>query len=67
MAGVLGAPPFVLGWDVASVVDAVGFGLTTVAGERIYGLTCYASAIMLPGGDAAALQLTSAIATTPSI
>ena len=26
VSGLLGAPPFVLGWDVAGVVDAVGFG-----------------------------------------
>jgi NADPH:quinone reductase-like Zn-dependent oxidoreductase len=39
MAGVLGDPPFVLGWDVAGVVDAVGFGVTTVAaGDRVYGM-----------------------------
>lgn len=39
MAGVLGDPPFVLGWDVAGVVDALGFGVTTVAvGDRVYGM-----------------------------
>ncbi|MEO9011344.1 MAG: NADP-dependent oxidoreductase [Nakamurella sp.] len=39
MAGVLGDPPFTLGWDVAGVVDAVGFGVTTVAvGDRVYGM-----------------------------
>ncbi|UOE44143.1 NADP-dependent oxidoreductase [Agromyces larvae] len=39
MAAVLGAPPFGLGWDVSGVVDAVGFGVTTVVpGDEVYGM-----------------------------
>ncbi|WP_236793491.1 NADP-dependent oxidoreductase [Amycolatopsis sp. GM8] len=39
MAGVLGEPPFVLGWDVSGVVEQVGFGVTTVKpGDEVYGM-----------------------------
>ncbi|WP_043624852.1 NADP-dependent oxidoreductase [Nonomuraea candida] len=39
MAHVLGAPPFVLGWDVSGVVEEVGFGVTTVEpGDEVYGM-----------------------------
>lgn len=39
MAGVLGDPPFVLGWDVAGTVDAVGFGVTVLReGDRVLGM-----------------------------
>lgn len=39
MAGVLGEPPFVLGWDVAGVVEQVGYGVTRFApGDEVYGM-----------------------------
>ncbi|WP_434453167.1 NADP-dependent oxidoreductase [Lentzea sp. E54] len=39
MAGVLGTPPFVLGWDVSGVVEKVGFGVTTLKeGDEVYGM-----------------------------
>ncbi|GAA3635606.1 NADP-dependent oxidoreductase [Kineosporia mesophila] len=39
MAGVLGSPPFVLGWDVAGVVEEIGFGVTTFqVGDEVYGM-----------------------------
>ncbi|MEV4096387.1 NADP-dependent oxidoreductase [Streptosporangium saharense] len=39
MAGVLGEPPFVLGWDVCGVVEETGYGVHTLAvGDEVYGM-----------------------------
>ncbi|MFI1380562.1 NADP-dependent oxidoreductase [Embleya sp. NPDC020886] len=39
MAGVLGEPPFTLGWDVSGVVEEIGFGVTTFEpGDEVYGM-----------------------------
>ncbi|MEU0094169.1 NADP-dependent oxidoreductase [Kribbella sp. NPDC006257] len=39
MAGALGEPPFVLGWDVSGVVEEIGFGVHTLAvGDEVYGM-----------------------------
>ncbi|WP_371667744.1 NADP-dependent oxidoreductase [Streptomyces sp. NBC_00289] len=40
--GFLGEPPFVLGWDVSGVVEAVGIGVARFApGDEVFGLLPY--------------------------
>ncbi|WP_222598492.1 NADP-dependent oxidoreductase [Lentzea tibetensis] len=39
VAGVLGEPPFTLGWDVSGVVEETGFGVTRFSpGDEVYGM-----------------------------
>ncbi|MDT0612578.1 NADP-dependent oxidoreductase [Streptomyces lancefieldiae] len=40
--GFLGAPPFVLGWDVSGVVEAVGIGVAAFRpGDEVFGMLSY--------------------------
>ncbi|MEU1511580.1 NADP-dependent oxidoreductase [Streptomyces sp. NPDC005811] len=40
--GFLGAPPFVLGWDLSGTVEAVGIGVATfVPGDEVFGMLPY--------------------------
>jgi NADPH:quinone reductase-like Zn-dependent oxidoreductase len=57
--GFLGDPPFVLGWDVSGVVEAVGIGVARFApGDEVFGMLSY------PWGHGSHAEYVSAPART---
>jgi len=62
MAGILGDPPFILGWDVSGVVEQVGFGVTTLRpGDEVYGMPWFPRA-----AGAYAEFVTAPLASSPA-